>query len=323
MSYESDIASGRFVPSQKALEADAFIASTSPETHPDKYTFLGTMGWVYTGPERFDTSRTEHTGWVNRNLGFSGFGGRAGAFTDIYDDPDPQPASQPPSFNYMTDEELADYNEANDTNFSGNYLSTHPQTGEAGMWTWDPQAGWRDDTQWIGPRTHYEDGTPITSFEDVRDGVFDDSDETNQYGDPVGTVYSGGTPCFDEKTGTYDRSIPGCENAGLDSDEDQILEILPMCYDTRAINYGESGLCKFPPATEDPSIPTDGTTTPTPPFVNIGSPVGGAFTGMAPQGLSYSATALPSTAPAPSVKNVDYVKLLRGWLTNSLFKDMI
>ena len=290
MSYESDIASGRFVPSQKALEADAYIASTSPETHPDEYTFLGTVGWVYTGPERFDTSRTEHTGWVNRNLGSSGFGGRAGAFTDIYDDPDPQPAAQPPSFNYMTDEELADYNEANDTNFSGNYLSTHPQTGEAGMWTWDPQAGWRDDTQWTGPRTTYEDGTPITSFGDVRDGVFDDSDETDQYGNPVGTVYAGGNPCFDENTGTYDRSIPGCENAGPDP---------------------------------SPAPPADGTTTGTTPFVNIGSPVGGAFTGMAPQGLSYSATALPSTAPAPSVKNIDYVKLLRGWLTNSLFKDMI
>jgi hypothetical protein len=315
MSYESDIASGRFVPSQKALEADAFIASTSPETHPDKYTFLGTMGWVYTGPERFDTSLTEHTGWVNRNLGSSGFGGRAGAFTDIYDDPDPQPAAQPPSFNYMTDEELADYNEANDTNFSGNYLSTHPQTGEAGMWTWDPQAGWRDDTQWTGPRTEYEDGTPITSFEDVRDGVFDDSDEMdprpvcnevgainfgevgeclNRYGDPFGTVYAGG-PCFDETTGTYDRSKMGCEDSPPDP----------------------------PPDGTMPAAPTNGTTTPAPPFVNIGSPVGGAFTGMAPQGLSYSATALPSTAPAPSVKNVDYVKLLRGWLTNSLFKDMI
>lgn len=308
MSYESDIASGRFVPSQKALEADAFIASTSPETHPDKYTFLGTMGWVYTGDERFDTSLTEHTGWVNRNLGASGFGG---SFTDVYDDPDPQPTNQLPSFNYMTDEELADYNEANDTNFSGNYLSINPNTGESGMWTWDPQAGWRDDTQWTGPITEYEDGTPVTSFEDVRDGVFDDSDEMdprpvcnevgasnfgevgeclNEFGDPFGTVYAGGTPCFDEATGTYDRSIPGCENS---------------------------------PPDPSPAPPADGTTTGAPPFVNIGSPVGGAFTGMAPQGLSYSATSLPSTAPAPSVKNVDYVKLLRGWLTNSLFKDMI
>jgi hypothetical protein len=110
MSYESDIASGSFVPSQKAL----VIASTSPETHPDKYTFLGTMGWVYTGPERFDTSRTEHTGWVNRNLGFSGFGGRAGSFKDIYDDPDPQPEEQPP-FEDVEDEVLDDPAPADDS----------------------------------------------------------------------------------------------------------------------------------------------------------------------------------------------------------------
>lgn len=278
--YREAVESGQFTPSKEALEADAFIASTSPETHPDKYTFLGTMGWVYTGPEAMNTSLSEYTAWVNRGLGDSGFGGRAGAFTDIYDDPDPQPADETPSFNYMTDEELAAYNEANDTNFSGNYLSIHPNTGEPGMWTWDPQAGWRDDTQWTGPRTTYEDGTPITSFGDVRDGVFDDS-------------------------------------------EDNRLVALPMCEDPSALNYGESGICKFPPAAENPAPPADGTTTGTAPFINIGSPVGGAFTGMAPQGLSYSATALPSTAPAPSVKNVDYVKLLRGWLTNSLFKDMI
>ena len=163
------------------------------------------------------------------------------------------------------------------------FRPTNPNTGETGMWTWDPQAGWRDDTQWTGPRTTYEDGTTIPSFGDVRDGVFDDSDD------------------------------------------DLPIQPLPMCDDPSAINYGESGICKFPPAapTPSPDAPTNGTTTGAPPFVNIGSPVGGAFTGMAPQGLSYSATSLPSTAPAPSVKNIDYVKLLRGWLTNSLFKDLI
>lgn len=240
MSYESDIASGRFVPSQKALEADAFIASTSPETHPDKYTFLGTMGWVYTGPERFDTSLTEHTGWVNRNLGSSGFGGRAGSFKDVYDDPDPQPP-------------------VDDTPDNSDEMDPRPVCNEVGA----------------------------INFGEVGECL-------NRYGDPFGTVYAGG-PCFDETTGTYDRSKMGCEDSPPDP----------------------------PPDGTVPEAPTNGTTTGAPPFVNIGSPVGGAFTGMAPQGLSYSATALPSTAPAPSVKNVDYVKLLRGWLTNSLFKDMI
>ena len=270
MSYESDIASGRFVPSQKALKADAFIASTSPETHPDKYTFLGTVGWVYTGPERFDTSRTEHTGWVNRNLGFSGFGGRAGAFTDIYDDPNPQPAEQPPSFNYMTDEELADYNEANDTNFSGNYLSVNPNTGEAGMWTWDPQAGWRDDTQWTGPRTTYDDGTPITSFEDVREGVFDDP-----------------SPAADADT--TQPPAKEADSAAADPAEDVVSDV------------------------------TDSNTTN--PFDSSGMFTGSGYTVSTPLTLNYSLPSAATVSDSLSTGKMDFVKMLRGYLNNSLFKD--
>jgi hypothetical protein len=55
-----------------------------------------------------------------------------------------------------------------------------------------------------------------------------------------------------------------------------------------------------------------------------GGSVGGAsFTPGTPQGLSYTPMQLPSVAPAPSVQNVDYVKMLRGALTNSLFKDLV
>lgn len=228
MSYESDIESGAFTPSDEALAVDKYIASTSPETHPDEYTFLGTLGYAYTGPMGMKSSRSEHTAWVNSGLGASGFGG---SFTDIYDDPD-----------------------EDDTPDASDEMDPRPVCNEVGA----------------------------SNFGEVGECL-------NEFGDPFGTLYAGG-PCFDESTGTYDRSKQGCENS--------------------------------PP---DPSFapPADGTTTGAPPFVNIGSPVGGAFTGMAPQGLSYSATALPSTAPAPSVKNIDYVKLLRGWLTNSLFKDMI
>ena len=204
MSYESDIESGRFVPSQKALEADAFIASTSPETHPDKYTFLGTMGWVYTGPERFDTSLTEHTGWVNRNLGASGFGG---SFTDIYDDP-----------------------AEDDTPDDSDETDPRPVCNEVGA----------------------------SNFGEVGECL-------NEFGDPFGTVYAGPDP--------------------------------------------------------SPAAPADGTTTDAPPFVNIGSTMGGAFTGMAPRGLSYSRQEAPSMIS--SAPKVDYIKLLRGFLTESLFKDMI
>ena len=54
--------------------------------------------------------------------------------------------------------------------------------------------------------------------------------------------------------------------------------------------------------------------------VNVG---GGSFTPGTPQGLSYTPMQLPSVAPAPSVQNVDYVKMIRGALTNSLFKDLV
>ena len=85
MSYESDIESGAFTPSDEALAVDKYIASTSPETHPDEYTFLGTLGYAYTGPMGMKSSRSEHTAWVNSGLGASRFGG---SFADIYDDPD-------------------------------------------------------------------------------------------------------------------------------------------------------------------------------------------------------------------------------------------
>lgn len=79
MSYESDIASGAFVPSERAKEVDALIAASTPETEPENWKFLGTVGWVYVGPLGKESSRSEYTAWVNRDLG---------AFTHIYDQPD-------------------------------------------------------------------------------------------------------------------------------------------------------------------------------------------------------------------------------------------
>lgn len=269
--YREAVLSGEFTPSQKALEADAYIASTSPETHPDKYTFLGTVGWVYTGPERFDTSLTEYTAFVNQGLGNNSFGPRkSGTFSDIYDDPDPKPPQETSSFNYMTDEELAAYNEANNTSFSGNYLSTNPNTGEAGMWTWDPQAGWRDDTQWTGPRTTYDDGTPITSFEDVRDGVFDDP-----------------SPAADADT--TQPPAKKADSAAADPAEDVVSDV------------------------------TDSNTTN--PFDSSGMFTGSGYTVSTPLTLNYSLPSAATVSDSLSTGKMDFVKMLRGYLNNSLFKD--
>lgn len=82
------ISAGKFTPSKLALEADAYIRSTSPETHPDQYTFLGGMGNVYTGPAAIYTSASEYTSWVNSQL------------ADAFDAPpgtEPTPPPPPPA----------------------------------------------------------------------------------------------------------------------------------------------------------------------------------------------------------------------------------
>ena len=105
-------------------------------------------------------------GWVNVDPNKIKQNTSGSSFRDIYDPPpEPEPAN-----NYMTDDELALYNLENGTSFNGLHLRYHPDTGEEGIWTWDPMAGWRDDSKWLGPRTEYADGTPITgvgAFADV------------------------------------------------------------------------------------------------------------------------------------------------------------
>lgn len=47
-------------------------------------------------------------------------------------------------------------------------LDKHPVTGEAGDWSFVSGIGWINNNAWQGPRTHYEDGTPVDSFKDAR-----------------------------------------------------------------------------------------------------------------------------------------------------------
>jgi len=69
----------------------------------------------------------------------------------------------------MTAEELAAFNEANNTKLKGDhYLAVNPNTGEEGAWMFTSQTGWTDAGKLGGPRTHYEDGTPVNSFMEAR-----------------------------------------------------------------------------------------------------------------------------------------------------------
>ena len=58
-----------FEPTERAREADAWIDSRNPEDNPDEFTWVGSMGYVYTGPAAFYTTGSEHTAWLNSKLG--------------------------------------------------------------------------------------------------------------------------------------------------------------------------------------------------------------------------------------------------------------
>ena len=54
-----------YMPTAEAVAADDRIAKSTPENDPDNWTFLGSMGWVYTGEDRFDTTETKKVGLLN------------------------------------------------------------------------------------------------------------------------------------------------------------------------------------------------------------------------------------------------------------------
>jgi hypothetical protein len=75
-----------YVPSQQALAADAYIASTSPETHPDEYTYYPGYGNTYTGPMANYTSGTEYNTWLNSSVFGPNMFGSGQAVADFYND---------------------------------------------------------------------------------------------------------------------------------------------------------------------------------------------------------------------------------------------
>lgn len=204
------------------------------------------------------------------------------------------------------------------------YVGVNPNTGERGIFLFNPQGGWMDMTKAAGPRTTYEDGTPIQGFNYQAEGrnpnwvsrLYDVYRMVGNYG-----VSASGRSSME---GGFDKNLfPKLEldwrNDPTFSGYAHSLAMSDMSlneiYDALQ-NYGKtpaSGPSAAPAAKEDIVTPS----------VTIGSTGGGAFTGVTPQTFTYTPSNLPSVAPAPSVKNVDYVKLLRGWLTNSLFKDLI
>ena len=58
-----------FAQTDAMTAADEAVRNSTPESEPENWTHLGTMGWVYTGPLRTETTATKATSYKNRGLG--------------------------------------------------------------------------------------------------------------------------------------------------------------------------------------------------------------------------------------------------------------
>jgi hypothetical protein len=58
-----------FVPSDSSIETEQRISAKNPQDNPDDFTWVNSMGWVYTGDDRHSTASSEYTSWLNKDLG--------------------------------------------------------------------------------------------------------------------------------------------------------------------------------------------------------------------------------------------------------------
>ena len=224
------------------------------------------------------------------------------------------------------------------------YVGVNPNTGERGIFLFNPQGGWMDMTKAAGPRTHYEDGSPVTSFADV-----------NANRNWVSRLYD------------IMRLASGFENyvsspktvIGLGVDRDP--KYTPFNWSREYYNSpefrgvahqlarGDMSFDEIYKAMQDwHAAKTGASTASTPSTVSGTNNVAlfpnhylnnfvsnrGAFTGQAPSTLSRSlapslptpfSTGLeaPTSTSITTPQGTDYVKLLRSFLTAGLFKDYI
>ena len=204
---------------------------------------------------------------------------------------------------------------------TGQYYDRHPVTGEPGRWRLFQDQGYVNfdpnppkDLYWnprgqnyIGELGQYYTVNPNTGEESI---VTDpETGETRG-----GWYYSGTLGWLNTKPAEI-QPDPGGITFGMNYLPDRQADTGASLQQPAG---GDGATTDTTGTTQTTTDTTEGSFTPT-----VGSTVRGAFTAMTPQVPQYNPVQLPSVAPAPSVKNVDYVKLLRGRLVNSLFKDLI
>lgn len=359
--YEK-MAQAGFTPSQRALEADEYIKGRNRFDHPDEFQYVGSSvggpdGYMYIGPARFYTSGTEYAGWLNSGLGGERYADGNAVAQAIDDNPavpegpfgpittynaqtsnnndgmltgqqEPDRTTQIPSFcpsgfeypdgTCVPIEQTQAATSGNNTT-SGDTAAPPPPAGPTRASVADVNALYqkylgRDARQegldYWRSTGQYAD-RPIAALEDIEYNISISNEAQQRDQQPTRVSIEDITQLYQKYLGRnplqkgldYWRSTGEYADRAIASLEDIEYNI---SISKEAQEYAANQ------AQTDTGAFTGG--------VNVG---GGSFTPGTPQGLSYTPMQLPSVAPAPSVQNVDYVKMIRGALTNSLFKDLV
>jgi len=333
--YEK-MAQAGFTPSQRALEADEYIKSRNRFDHPDEFQYVGGSaggpdGYIYVGPARFYTSGTEFAGWLNSGLGQGAESYADGnAVAQAIDDnpavpegpfgPISEYPSSPPSFDTNT----GMFTGSQDTGQTPTPTTPPPPpaqptgpTAEQVNALYQKYLG-RDAEQaglnyWLnsgGTLADIEYNISISKEAQNYAASQQDTPATPPAPTPATTPAPTNEVTTDAIFALYQKYLGrNPELAGLNywlnaggtlADLEYNISISPEAQ-AYAASQAQTGTGA----------------------ITGGSVGGSAFTPSTPQGLSYTPMQLPSVAPAPSVQNVDYVKMIRGALTNSLFKDLV
>ena len=340
MTFYEEMAQAGFTPSQRALEADEYIKGRNRFDHPDEFQYVGSSvggpdGYMYIGPARFYTSGTEYAGFLNSGLGGERYaeGNAVAQAIDnnpaIPDSPvgmftgqqEPDRTTQIPSFcpsGFEYPDGTCVPMEQTQAATSGNNNTGGSTTTSAPAQPTGPTAAQVNDLyqKYLG-RDAEQAGLDywMNSGGTLADLEYNISisPEAQEYSDGQQDTASETTPTNEVTTDAifalYQQYLGrNPELAGLNYWLNSGGTLADLAYNISISPEAQ----EYAASQEQTGAFTGG--------VNVG---GGSFTPGTPQRLSYTPMQLPSVAPAPSVQNVDYVKMIRGALTNSLFKDLV
>ena len=313
-----------YVPSQQALAADAYIASTSPETHPDEYTYYHGFGHTYTGPMANYTSGTEYNTWLNSSLGDSMFGSGQQVANSQNNNPYIQSINTQALLNAFPDaQDTATY--LSDTNFpdlNPNQVGTVNPIGPAPESSSNVITNINTDDAIVPPPLPPPNpntaSTPQYTAADVN-ALYNqylnrDAEEAglNYWLNSLNTGTSMEDVVYNIMQSDEYKSLQGQAGPGTTEEEQDSTGLPPV------VDNGSSGNVLTAAGLANALsmlIPQPQPTPPPPPNV-IGPSSGGTFNPAPIQRLSFSS---PQLSPIGSSNQIDYVKQMRS----GLFRDLV